>query len=138
MTEKQKRIMVGYNAYFTSEKVIEVAVEHVKAFNAGLYIVSSVVGHSLDNEGNILNEQAAKRLEELKTSLDKLGISYELHLLVREESPGEDLIKFAEDNDIDEIVIGFKRRSAIGEIVFGSNYRQIIGKAPCPVVTVHD
>ena len=138
MTEKQKRIMVGYNAYFTSEKVIEVAVEHVRAFNAKLYVVSSVVGHSLDSEGKILNEQAAQRLENLKASLEKDGVPYELHLLVREENPGEDLIKFAKENNIDEIVIGFKRRSAIGEIVFGSNYRHMIGRAPCPIVTVHD
>jgi nucleotide-binding universal stress UspA family protein len=57
--------------------------------------------------------------------------------MVREKSPGEDLVKFAEENDIDEMVVGFKRRSAIGEIVFGSNYRYMIGHAPCPIVTVN-
>jgi len=138
MADEQKRIMVGYNAYFTSQKVINVAKEHVKAFNGILIVVCSVVGHSLDEAGNLANEEAAKRLARLEASLKKEGIPYELHLLVREESAGEDLVSFARVNDIFEMVVGFKKRSAIGEIVFGSNYRSMIGDAPCPVVTVHD
>ena len=83
MTSEQKRIMVGYNAYFTSDKVIEVAKEHAKAFNARLYVVSSVVGHSLDEAGKVANEEATKRLERLKASLEEEGIPYEMHLIVR-------------------------------------------------------
>jgi nucleotide-binding universal stress UspA family protein len=137
MTKKQMRIMLGYNAYFTADKVLEVAKEHVKAFNAELYIVTSVVGHSLDETGKLANEEAQNRLDRLKASLEREGIPYKLHVMVREKSPGEDLVKFAEENDIDEMVVGFKKRSAIGEIVFGSNYRYMIGNAPCPIVTVN-
>jgi len=138
MADEKKRIMVGYNAYFTSEKVINVAKEHVKAFDAILVVVSSVVGHSLDETGKLANEEAAERLERLETSLKKEGIPYEMHLLVREKSAGEDLVVFARENNIFEMVVGFKKRSAIGEIVFGSNYRCMIGDSPCPIVTVHD
>jgi nucleotide-binding universal stress UspA family protein len=137
MTDEQKKIMVGYNAYFTSEEVIDVAKAHARAFNAKIVVVSSVVGHSLDETGKLANEEAAERLERLETSLKKEGIPYEMHLSVREKSAGEDLVAFARENNIYEMVIGFKERSAIGEIVFGSNYRIMIGKAPCPVVTVH-
>ena len=138
MTDEQKKIMVGYNAYFTSEKVIDVAKEHVKAFSAILVVVSSVVGHSLNEAGKLANVKAAERLERLETSLDEEGIPYETHLLVRGKAPGEDLVAFARGNEIYEMVVGFKKRSAIGEIVFGSNYRFMIGDAPCPVVTVHN
>lgn len=138
MTDEQKRIMVCYNAYFTSEKVINVAKEHVKAFNAILVVVSSVVGHSLDEAGKLANVDAAERLARLENSLEKEGIPYEMHMIVREETAGEDLVAFAGENNIYEMVVGFKKRSAIGEIMFGSNYRCIIGDAPCPIVTVHD
>lgn len=138
MTDEKKRIMVGYNAYFTSEKVINVAKEHVKAFDGILVVVSSVVGHSLNEAGKLANEAAAERLAQLETALEKEGIPYEMHLLVREATAGEDLVAFAGQNNIYEMVVGFKKRSAIGEIVFGSNYRQMIGDAPCPIVTVHD
>jgi len=138
MTDEKKRIMVGYNAYFTSDKVVNVAKEHVKAFDGILVIASSVVGHSLDATGGLANEQAAARLERLKSSLEEEGIPFEMHLLVRGETAGEDLVAFAREHNIYEMVVGFKRRPAIAEIVFGSNYRHMIGDAPCPIVTVHD
>jgi len=45
-------------------------------------------------------------------------------------------VEFAQDNKIDEIVIGVKRRSKVGKMVFGSNAQYVILNAPCPVVTV--
>ena len=137
MTDKQPRILLGYNLYFTSGEVTQVAIKHAKAFGAKLYVASSIVGHSLDHEGKVANVKAKARLDKLKATLEKEGISYEVHLIVRRSDPGEDLVSFAVENEIDEMVIGFKVRSSIGEIIFGSNYRTMIAKAPCPVVTVH-
>ncbi len=137
MTNEQMKIMVGFNAYFTSDSVIQVAIDHAKAFRAKLLVVTSVVGHSLDETGKIANEEAQNRLDRVKASLEREGIPHEMHLLVREASAGDDLVNFAKENNIDEIIIGFKKRSTIGEIVFGSNYRHLIGSAPCPIVTVH-
>jgi nucleotide-binding universal stress UspA family protein len=137
MTNEQMKIMVGFNAYFTSDSVIQVAIGHAKAFKARLFVVTSIVGHSLDESGKLANEEAQNRLDRLKALLEREGIPHEMHLIVREDSAGEDLLNFAKENDIDEIIIGFKKRSTIGEIVFGSNYRQMIGSAPCPIVTVH-
>ena len=137
MTNGQMKIMVGFNAYFTSDSVIQVAIDHAKAFKAKLFVVTSVVGHSLDETGKLANEEAQNRLDRLKASLEMEGIPHEMHLLVREDSAGEDLVNFAKENNIDEIIVGFKKRSTIGEIVFGSNYRHIIASAPCPIVTIH-
>ncbi len=137
MTDRQTRILVGYNLYFTSDEVIEVAIEHARAFDAKLYVISSIVGHSLDRDGQVANPKARARLEKVKEKLRKENILHEVHLIVRQDDPGVDLVRFAVENEIDEMVIGFKVRSTIGEIIFGSNYRTMIAKAPCPVVTVH-
>ena len=137
MMKKQSRILLGYNLYFTSEEVTRVAIRHARAFNARLYVVSSIVGHSLDKDGNVANEKARARLEALKKRLDEEAVPYEVHLIVRQDDPGNDLVRFAIEHEIDEMVIGFKVRSTIGEIIFGSNYRTMIADAPCPVVTVH-
>ncbi len=135
--DKQPRVMLGYNLYFTSDEVTQVAIHHSKMFGAKLYVVSSIVGHSLDKEGKVANVKAKARLDKLKAMLEKEGIPYEVHFIVRESDPGEDLVRFAVEQEIDEMVIGFKVRSTIGEIIFGSNYRKIIAESPCPVVTVH-
>lgn len=137
MTNEQMKIMVGFNAYFTSDSVIQLAIDHAKAFNAKLFVVTSVVGHSLDENGKLANIEAQNRLDDVKASIEKAGIAFEMHLLVREDSAGEDLVNFAKVNNMDEMIVGFKKRSTIGEIVFGSNYRHIIGSSPCPVVTIH-
>ncbi|MBT3342316.1 MAG: universal stress protein [Gemmatimonadetes bacterium] len=135
---KKMRIMVGYSAHFTSDEVLRVAKDHARAFDATLYLVSSVVGHTLDESGHHKENDAAERIEALEASLKEEGLDYEFHLVTRGASAGEDLVKFAEAHQIDEIVMGFKKRSAIGEMVFGSNYRFVIAFAPCPVVTVHN
>ena len=137
MGERQVRIMLGFNINFTSNEVTKVALEHAVAFRARLYIVSSVVGHQLDPDGNPVNVEAQQRITRLLALVEEAGVEYEVHLLTREAGPAQDLLRFAEKHGMDEMVIGFKERSTIGEIVFGSNYRQLIGAAPCPIVTVH-
>lgn len=135
--DKQPVIMLGYNLYFTSDKVTNVAIKHAKVFGAKLYVVSSIVGHSLGKDGKVANVEAKARLDRLAAKLETEGIPYELHFVVRQTDPGVDLVRFAIEHKVDEMVIGFKVRSSLGEIIFGSNYRTIIAKAPCPVVTVH-
>ena len=60
----------------------------------------------------------------------------ETHLLMRGRTPCEDLVWFAEENQVEEIVIGVKRRSKVGKMVFGSTAQYVILNAPCPVVSV--
>jgi nucleotide-binding universal stress UspA family protein len=50
--------------------------------------------------------------------------------------PGEDLVKYAKENQIDQIVVGIRRRSKVGKLVFGSTAQYVILEAPCPVLTV--
>jgi nucleotide-binding universal stress UspA family protein len=51
-------------------------------------------------------------------------------------APGEDLVQFAKDNTVDEVVVGVKRRSKVGKILMGSTAQFVVLQAPCPVVTV--
>jgi nucleotide-binding universal stress UspA family protein len=81
-------------------------------------------------------EQANENLEYAQSVFDDENIPCETKLLVRGMTPGEDIVKFAKEEAIDEIVIGIKRRSKVGKLLFGSNAQYVIIKAPCPVVTV--
>jgi nucleotide-binding universal stress UspA family protein len=45
-------------------------------------------------------------------------------------------VQFAEENKIDLIVVGIRRRSRVQKLVFGSNAQYAILEAPCPVLTV--
>lgn len=48
----------------------------------------------------------------------------------------KDIVQYAKENEVDEIVVGVKRRSKVGKLVFGSNAQYVIIEAPCPVLTV--
>jgi nucleotide-binding universal stress UspA family protein len=49
---------------------------------------------------------------------------------------GEDLVQLAEENNVEEIVIGVRRRSKVGKLLFGSTAQYVILNAKCPVVSV--
>jgi len=55
---------------------------------------------------------------------------------VRGLQPGEDLVQYAEENQIDQIIIGVRQRSKVGKLLFGSTAQYVILEAPCPVVSV--
>jgi len=81
-------------------------------------------------------EQAERGLAYAKSLFEDGGIECNTHLLIRGMSPGEDLIEFANENQIDQIIVGVKRRSKVGKLLMGSTAQYVILQARCPVVTV--
>jgi nucleotide-binding universal stress UspA family protein len=81
-------------------------------------------------------EEAESKLDNLEMSFKLEKIACETHASVSHLSAGEDLVQFAKDHKIDEIVIGVRKRSKVGKLVFGSTAQYVILEAPCPVVTV--
>lgn len=128
------RIMVGYDGSNAAKDALVLAKKHAKAFEAKVFVISSLERGNEDQLPKI--DQAERDLEYAKSFLEKDNIPCETHLLIRGLSPGEDLIQFANENEIDEIIVGVKRRSNVGKLVFGSNARYVIMEASCPVVTV--
>ena len=64
------------------------------------------------------------------------GVACKTHLLIRGMAPGEDLIEFAKEAEVDEIIVGVKRRSKVGKLLMGSTAQYVILQAACPVVSV--
>jgi nucleotide-binding universal stress UspA family protein len=126
--------MVGYDGSNAAKDALVLAKKHAKAFEGKVFVISSLEKGSEDQLPKI--EQAERDLDYAKTFFDKDGIPCETHLLIRGLSPGEDLIQFANENEIDEIIVGVKRRSNVGKLIFGSNARYVIMEASCPVVTI--
>ena len=61
---------------------------------------------------------------------------YEVQLMLTDLTTGEQLVKFAEDQGIDQIFLGIEKKSKVGKLLFGSTAQYVILHAPCPVVTV--
>lgn len=128
------KIVVGYERSSASNEALKLAKKHAKAFDAKVYVLTSMVGGSKEELQDI--KKAEQDLENAKTLLEKEGISCETHQLVHGLNPGEDLVQFVEENNVDEIIIGIIKKSKMQKLVFGSTAQYVILKAPCPVVTV--
>ena len=127
-------ILVGFDGSNSAKDALALAKKHAAAFDATVIIVSSLTGGSVTHAVEV--EHATENLETAKKMFDEDGVQCETKLLVRGMTPGEDIVDYAKEKAIDEIIIGIKRRSKVGKLLFGSNAQYIIIKAPCPVVTV--
>ena len=129
------KILVAYvGGLDAGSAVLEVAKKHAKAFNATLYIASSMERVSEKEQVNL--EKVEKQLAYAKETMDAEGIACETHILVRGLTPGEDIVEFAADRKVDEIIIGIEKKSKVGKLLFGSNAQYIILESHCPVVSV--
>jgi nucleotide-binding universal stress UspA family protein len=128
------KIIVGYDGTDTAKEALRIAKREAKAFDATVYVLTSLIGGPEDNAAEI--EKAESGLKYAKEFFETDGIACEEHLLIRGLEPGEDIVQFAEENGVDEIVIGIKRRSKVGKFLFGSTAQYVILESPCPVLTV--
>jgi len=128
------KLMVCYDGSNAAKKAVEVAKNRAQNFNAKIFLVTSMVSDpELPREEFIKRE---KELEKIKRQFAKEGVVCETTFSVRGLETGENLVLFAREKEIDEIIIGIKKRSKVGKFIFGSTAQYVILEAPCPVLTV--
>ncbi len=127
-------ILVCYDETEAAQAALKLAVQHSKALGATAFVITSMIGGTKDNIDD--NKRAESGLKYAQSVLEKNGITCNTHLLVRGQTSGEDILQFASDNDINEIIIGIKKTSKVGKLVFGSTAQHVILESNCPVVTV--
>ena len=128
------KILVGYKGINVGKDLLDLAVTHAKAFDAKVLVVTSMRDAGEPDQKKIVD--AEKNLEEAKAYFAERGIDCQTHLLIRGFEPGEDIVAFANEKKVDEILLGVKSRSKVGKLLFGSTAQAVILTASCPVVTV--
>ena len=129
------KFLVCYNGTKEAQEALQIAQEHARVWNAKLEVVNAVT------RIEPLKHSAVKKMEErmdadVKEILAGNDLLYETHLLLTDLTSGEQLVKFAEDQKMDQIFLGIVKKSKVGKLLFGSTAQYIILHAPCPVVTV--
>jgi len=128
------KILVGYKGSNVGKDLMKIAVKHAKAFEGEILIATSLSGGD-KTEGEEV-AKAEKNLLQAKLYFDDFNVKSKTHLLVRGLEAGEDLVKFAKENNVDEIIIGVRSRSKVGKLIFGSTAQVVTLEAHCPVLTV--
>ena len=128
------KILVGYDYSTVTQDVLALAKQQAQAFKAEVHLLRFLEqGPELSREAI---QQADQNLDQVKREFATLALACDTHVVVSALSAGEEIVQFAEQNSIDLIVIGIRRRSKVGKLLFGSNAQLIILTAPCPVLTV--
>jgi len=115
--------------------VLEIARERAKAYEVGIEVVFAM---AQNRELGYLDIQRVehKVQKEVKNIFNGNNTPYETHLVITHLNSGEELVEFAKQNKIDEIIIGVRQKSKVGKVLFGSTAQYVILNAPCPVVTI--
>ncbi len=128
------RIVVGYDPPHPNSKLLDRVIEDALRYDGHAYLINSPY-----DGGETSEEEFDKKDEELqkaKSILDQHNISSETQILVGQDSPGEDIVAFAEERSADEIIIQIKKTSRVGKLLTGSNAQYVILNASCTVVSV--
>jgi nucleotide-binding universal stress UspA family protein len=122
--------LVGTNGPETSEILCEY-LEATVSEGDRLYVINS-------RQTGDSTEAIRKGKEGVDLVAERLGdrVPVETHQFVRGNHPKDELLDFAAERDVDEIVIGIRRRSPSNRLVFGSMSQKILLNADRPVVAI--
>lgn len=128
-----------------SSEALKYAVDMTKRYGAKLYILHVIydlakasgwyVPHvSMDEMYKDIETGAKKELE--RFGLEELSGIKDIERIVTTGVPHEEIVKFANKNKIDLVIIATHGRKGIDRLLFGSTASQVVRFAPCPVLTV--
>jgi len=133
------KILLGYDATAAGQEGLRLAIKQAQAFNADVIILTSIMvgdkGHAFGS--NVMRDTEHKHSEAKKLCKEE-GISCVTEIQAKGGNPGEDIVSYAKENQIDLIVIGVRIRSRVGKLLLGSTAQYVILKASCPVLTFKD
>lgn len=129
------KFLVCYNRTVEAKEALKVAQEHAELWNAKLEVVNAVVRIEPLKHSKV-KQMEENVEEEVREILGGAEPPYEVQLMLTDLTTGEQLVKFAEDQDIDQIFLGIEKKSKVGKLLFGSTAQYVILHASCPVVTV--
>ena len=131
------KFMVCYDGSEESKEALKTARHHAKIWGATLEVVNTLTRVEPLKHSKI--KIMEDRLEaEVKEVLGGGDTAYAVQLLVTDLTSGEQMIKFAEEEKIDQIFIGIIKKSKVGKFLFGSTAQYVILNGPCPVVTIQE
>jgi nucleotide-binding universal stress UspA family protein len=133
-----KHILVPTDFSEMSDAALKYAVGLAQTFSSQLYLVH-VPGKSGENfEANFpigrFENMVRERFETLVSQPEAKQLRPEY--AVRIGSPAHEIVRYADDRDIDLIVMGTHGRSGVAHMVMGSVAEQVVREAPCPVLIV--
>ncbi|MDA3896490.1 MAG: universal stress protein [Desulfobacteraceae bacterium] len=140
-----KRILVGCDFSSDSDLAFKNSLSMAQEFESELHMVHVVESNGYKDLFKVPAESGDKFKEDLfdmiKGRLKSMvpdealnWLTLHTHLLVGK--PYDEIIRCAEINDIDLIVLGIRGHGMVEDLLVGSTTDRVIRRAPCPVLSI--
>lgn len=140
-----KKILFPTDFSEGSSDAVPFVADLARHYNARLFIVN-VVYDLLNTSGwyvphintsELYADMEANAKKELeRCCLEELRGYKEIEHRVLRGTPHEEILKFADENGIDMIIMGTHSRKGLDRIIFGSTAERVVRNSKCPVLTV--
>jgi nucleotide-binding universal stress UspA family protein len=143
MSEFYRNILIATDGSKNSLKAISYGIEIAKLSGAtvhGLYVVDMTSFSSLPMDAgwetmyDTLKEEGEKAISEVKECGEASGV--EVRGVLLEGHPSNEIINFAENNDIDLIVVGTLGKTGLDRFLMGSVAENVVRNSKVPVMVV--
>ena len=138
-----KKILVPFDGSGYSERAYEKAVEIAEKFESELIVITVLQSKIPDSAGVSIErlqelqdeqvDQATTMLRKLETEAKNKNIPFSIKV-IHNPSSSDGIVTFAENNNIDLIVMGSHGRTGFRKIVLGSVANGVLGHTKCPVL----
>ena len=142
-----KHVLVATDFGEASDAALAYGRELARSFGARLdvlHVVENVLTRGFGAEGYVASypelqqevEDAARRqLDTIVTDDDRRRLNATA-VLVTSNSPALTITTYAQEHDVDLIIMGTHGRGAFAHLLMGSVAERVVRTAPCPVLTV--
>lgn len=144
-----EKILVAVDGSEYSQKALELACQLADKFDGSLHIVHVPQGSAADrvmvlggasvmiHAGREQIEKAGRTLIEAAKNIAEESLPGNVTTELRGGDPADEIVKSAEENASDCIVLGSRGLGDFGGLLLGSVSHKVNHSAPCTCITVH-
>ncbi len=111
------KFLVGYTGSDISKAVLSLARDYAEKLGAQVLVVTSMSGGKSEKPEEI--GKATENLAYAEKFFGEKNIICDTHQLARGMTPGEDMVRFAMENDVDQIFVGIEKKSRTQKLILG-------------------
>ena len=141
-----KKILVPTDGSKYAEKSLNHALIIANASGAEIIALSVIengfslslpANESINDINELLHDETKQNLKNVDKIKEESGLDVNISYKIAEGSPAKAILKVAEEEDIDLIVISSSGKTGFDKIIMGSVADKVVNSAKCAVLVIH-